>query len=1824
MRRKSLRTLSLVLSAAMVLSVANPGVTAMATEADRVMEQQLETSVSEEVEEATEVVTEKVTEAVTSETTTEDVVTSDIIAEIDEKRLQVQREGQELVSSVITDAVLAQMVLDAYNNGMDTTLTLNDFTVADLAEYTGALDFSTVSDASKVTSIKGLGTAMKASSIDISTCTGVTKIEDSEFLGCNFETFKMPNTITSIGEKAFFECEKMTDIYTGTTANTLPSGLLQVGQHAFQGNNSLTEITIPTLTDEGAVGMFQFCEKLEKITLGNGVTKVPVAAFHSTSSASANGLQVTFGTGLDKILDSAFYNANFDADFVMDLSKCTKITGIDANAFNGAQNLSTIILPASLMGSNTLEIGAYAFAMTSLKAIYPAGAEYDGIYLPDYTAATLGDGAFYGNTVVTAVSLSSSLDAIRDYTFDGCTSLAMVEQRQDTSNNCNVKWIGDCAFRKTAIENTEFLVDMTQLEQIGRQLHDTFDDGTGSAEISTIPLGGINNTNKTFDVKDPTKKLFNKKPVGSEVFTDCPNLTSITVPSSVKVIAQRAFYSTESDGISQVKDFTWSNALFPTVNVERKIWAEAFVGNYNLENVILPENSGESLVVGPAVFRDNISLISVGVEKSTNNTLPNTLADLGESAFYNCLSLPEIHIQSYNGGMPVLSIQTFEYCWSLKKATLPSQTTVIPYHFFGGCPLESFNFNEMTNLEEIENLVFVGNQFTEVDLSACTKLEELGAGSFAYADIVKKDYMKGSDYSIVPSPGTVPRLTTMILPKTVAVGLHINTGLFAYQEVFNTLYKSGSTADNQVVIPSYVVANNGGSKGIFAYSGVSKVVWEADTDPVAEDNRWNDIGPFMYEGCTNITDAKDVLPLYVEDIHRGVFSGSTITSADLSGFTNLRVLGDGAATGGEKGVFTGCEQLATVKFPATTSAENGIVLKEETFKLASALKNVDLGAVTDLQKNTFSTCTALQTIDLKNVKTVGEYAFSGCTALSTVDFSVVNEIGDNAFKNCSALVLTNNPFPDTLKTIGSKAFTEATQLGEVTLGAGIEKIGSSAFADSGVTAVDFSRASALTTIGESAFTSTQLAEFNISGTKVTVIPSKLLFDCPELTKATFGKEIEYISKNALAGCPKFLTFEFYTTTTVDEDVFYNEGADDVITGQKNGKSTDTSITIAVNVKTPEQVVIPVNRDLDFPYYVNKAGTSNIYYICIVDANAPKDLTVEDHLFVRAKTNSGYYKVQNSNEQDGGIYKVSNEYYEQLTVAPTISKNKQTVDVIRVTGLKESTGRDLEFNIYADIKFNCENEDVAIKSSPFNAKYKVKIEDAKTTGVLYSDSKLTTEVPENNNIQITKSNMTVRYYYDFVDEVVTDAVQKNYNLIVETSNPEVLYPGASSSAKSATVYTTQATTTNSKGEVSTDKTDMHFTLIPKGIGTATITIYPEECTEEQRHLYKKTYTFTVNSDVSSISLEVPSAYKSEAKQGDEFSVFSSYKTYLGQQCTVDNILDYNKLTNRNITYTSSAPEYVSVDQMGNVKILKADASVKKVTITATAQNSNDKQVKGTCSINVKNPSVKKDAVVEDVTTGAKVQVTKTSTTDLQGEVTYQGPTDSNAAEIVVPDTVAINGVQYKVTSIKDDLFKNNKKVTRITIGSYIEKIEKEAFSGCTALSSVTIGDGVEQIGQKAFYGCKKLKTVTIGSNSKLKTIGVSAFQNCTALKKVTIPNSVQKIDKKAFYNCKKLATVTINKKGKLTTIGDSAFGKCVALKSILLPNKFKTLGASAFYNCKKLKTITIKSTYLKSVGKNAFKGIYKKATIKVPKKKLSAYKKLLKGKGQKSTVKIKKG
>lgn len=175
--------------------------------------------------------------------------------------------------------------------------------------------------------------------------------------------------------------------------------------------------------------------------------------------------------------------------------------------------------------------------------------------------------------------------------------------------------------------------------------------------------------------------------------------------------------------------------------------------------------------------------------------------------------------------------------------------------------------------------------------------------------------------------------------------------------------------------------------------------------------------------------------------------------------------------------------------------------------------------------------------------------------------------------------------------------------------------------------------------------------------------------------------------------------------------------------------------------------------------------------------------------------------------------------------------------------------------------------------------------------------------------------------------------------------------------------------------------------------------------------------------------------------------------------------------------------------------------------------------------VQKPVKKGDKVTDDKKTG-KYIVTDTK----KRTVTYMSPYKKKSGNVKVSSYVKIRKKTYKVTAIYKNAFKNNRYVTK-----------------------VTMGDSVTSIGANAFSGASKLKNVTIGKN--VISIGSSAFKRCDSLKTITLPDKVVKIGAYSFSGCKKLKTITI-KSQKMTskTISDNAFKGLTGLTSVKVPKK----------------------------------------------------------------------
>ena len=192
------------------------------------------------------------------------------------------------------------------------------------------------------------------------------------------------------------------------------------------------------------------------------------------------------------------------------------------------------------------------------------------------------------------------------------------------------------------------------------------------------------------------------------------------------------------------------------------------------------------------------------------------------------------------------------------------------------------------------------------------------------------------------------------------------------------------------------------------------------------------------------------------------------------------------------------------------------------------------------------------------------------------------------------------------------------------------------------------------------------------------------------------------------------------------------------------------------------------------------------------------------------------------------------------------------------------------------------------------------------------------------------------------------------------------------------------------------------------------------------------------------------------------------------------------------------------------------------------------------------------------------------------------------EISVPATFTYNETELSVEAIGDNVFQDNKSVSKIILPSSIKRIGSSAFKGCSSLKDIGDISKCEYISYQAFSGCISLSIIdlssckqldgygvfsgchnltTVGSLSEIEIIGSSAFYNCKALKEINLPDGVT-IGESAFSNCSSLTKI-----GNLdnASIGDRAFWFCSSLKSVDL-SKAKKIGASAFYDCTSLESV----------------------------------------------------
>lgn len=287
-------------------------------------------------------------------------------------------------------------------------------------------------------------------------------------------------------------------------------------------------------------------------------------------------------------------------------------------------------------------------------------------------------------------------------------------------------------------------------------------------------------------------------------------------------------------------------------------------------------------------------------------------------------------------------------------------------------------------------------------------------------------------------------------------------------------------------------------------------------------------------------------------------------------------------------------------------------------------------------------------------------------------------------------------------------------------------------------------------------------------------------------------------------------------------------------------------------------------------------------------------------------------------------------------------------------------------------------------------------------------------------------------------------------------------------------------------------------------------------------------------------------------------------------------------NQNVTFTTSDSKVATVDEKGNVKAVANGTAV----ITVTTK---DGKHSASCEVTV---FIEQQVIDELIT---KINDELTALKDKK-ESDY---TPESWKEYKKALEAATNAAKDEKAT-KADLEK-----ALADLQAAAAKLQKKAPESETPSTD-----------KKPETPSTDSKNPTVGTEAK---VGKGIYRVTNAKKKTVVLVKPRKANNTSFNVPKSVKLA--DGRYKVVGIAKNAFKNNRKLKKVVIGSQVTKIGANAFSGAKNLKTITIKSKSLKSVGKNAFKGIHKNCKIKVPAKKLNSYKKLLSKKGQKASVKI---
>lgn len=821
----------------------------------------------------------------------------------------------------------------------------------------------------------------------------VRSIEAAVFKGCtSLTSASIPNSVTSIGRRAFQDCSSLASI-------TIPDNVVSIGEYAFYGCSSLPSIIIPDSVTSVGEWTFGLCSGLTSVIIGDGVTSLKGGTFYGCSGLAS----VIIGDGVISIEDApktcwtedgsgyggGRYGVFSNCTSLTSITLPRSVTSIGTSAFYNCEELTTIKL-----GNQLVTIGESAFSCCG---------SLSSITIPN-SVTSIGGEAFYGCGSLSSITLPNKVTAICDGTFASCRALASVKMGENVTsigdnafNGCSsltsialpeaLESIGDNAFSSSALVSIDV---PNSVESIGSSAF-------ASSKLETAILGeGITE-------------------IAGAMFSDCRNLSSVTIPDGVTNIGERAF---------------WYCYALTSINLPETLTSMGS-GVFNgsaLKSIELPNSF---TVITEGLFQSNdFSYIKLGnnVRSIGKNAFgsrdlvleigTSTPPTISSSAFPNIeylsditVIVPDAKAVTAYGKKAVWEEMTYSHQDNMSEVTVDTPGDM-SFELITECGMQpakvvSLKVNGTINADDFMQILTNMKSLLRLDLSDCditeipdnalsgkTQLQELtlpsklqAIGKNAFKDC---PYLKGA----LELPSTLTSIGDYAFAGTYYTSVNMPYTLKTIGDY--AFYKL--PIEQQLVLPS----------------------------------RGANVGAHAFEG-TKIT--KLSILGGVSSIGERAFAGTGITELSIQG--DVTSIGDGA--------------FADAPVQGHVTIPDGITyLGREAFKNTQISTVFLPNSVTTLSQGLFQGCKNLNLVYVPdNFTGMGNYAFDGCEALTTVRLSAntttmgeysmqgtpmeyvkvpskVEVLSRGALKNCQNLV--SLALPASLKTVEAEALIGCTAL----------------------------------------------------------------------------------------------------------------------------------------------------------------------------------------------------------------------------------------------------------------------------------------------------------------------------------------------------------------------------------------------------------------------------------------------------------------------------------------------------------------------------------------------------------------------------------------------------------------------------------------------------------------------------------------------------------------------------------------------------------------------------------------------------------------------------